>query len=207
MGSRAEIHDRVLAAGTVGELMQAYQDWAAEYDHDLTKEWGYRAPADVAELVAASVTDRQGRVLDAGCGTGLVGLMLKDKGFAHIDGADYSQGMLDQAADKQVYENLVQIDLNSRTDIPDDSYDVVTCVGTFTSAHVRPEALSELVRVARAGGLVCFTVRDSYWDETQFARTVLDLELAGRARIRELRTTLYIETEGSTCKIVLLDVL
>ena len=44
-----------------------------------------------------------------GCGTGLVGLYLAEKGFSKIDGIDASPGMLDMARDKDVYDNLEEL--------------------------------------------------------------------------------------------------
>ena len=41
-----------------------------------------------------------------GCGTGLVGLNLKEFGYTKILGVDASQGMLDVAAEKQAYSEL-----------------------------------------------------------------------------------------------------
>ena len=55
------------------------------------------------------------------------------------------------------------MDMNQPLAIAADVYDAVTCIGTFTSTHVAPEALSELIRVTRSGGTVVFTVRDDYW--------------------------------------------
>ena len=40
--------------------------------------------------------------------------------------------MLEQARAKQVYTSLLRMDLNQRLDIPSDSFDAATCVGTFT---------------------------------------------------------------------------
>lgn len=206
MGNRAEIHDRVLSAKSVEELMETYEEWAANYDHDLTDEWGYFAPQTVVGLVERYVTDHDARILDAGCGTGLVGVHLADKGFGHIDGVDYSEGMLAQARAKNVYTTLSRLDLNHELPLADDAYDLVTCVGTFSLAHIVPEALLELVRITRPGGAVCFTVRDSYWDETKFLKLLADLELSGKAKLMELRTELYIGTEGSYSKVVMLEV-
>ncbi len=44
-------------------------------------------------------------LLDAGCGTGLVGIELKKNGFDNLDGADFSQKMLDLIP-KDIYQNL-----------------------------------------------------------------------------------------------------
>jgi len=71
--------------------------------------------------------------------------------------------MLAEARQKRVYQALDCMDMNQPLAIAADAYDAVTCIGTFTSTHVAPEALFELVRVTRPGGAVVFTVRDDYW--------------------------------------------
>lgn len=46
----------------------------------------------------------------------------------------------------------------------DQSYDVITCCGTFTEAHVGPvPALRESVRVVKENGLVVSTIVDDFW--------------------------------------------
>lgn len=50
-------------------------------------------------------------VLDLGCGTGLVGVHIGDQVNA-LDGVDLSQKMLDQAASREVYRNLIRDDVS-----------------------------------------------------------------------------------------------
>ena len=107
-------------------------------------------------------------VLDAGCGTGLVGQLLAKARKFQIDGVDYSQSMLDEAQAKGCYRALQQVDLNQPLQIAADSYDAVICIGTFTLGHVRPEALHEMLRITKSGGQICFTVRDEFWLKSNF---------------------------------------
>ena len=44
-----------------------------------------------------------------GCGTGLVGFYLAEKGFTNIDGVDASPGMLGEAKIKKVYNLLEEL--------------------------------------------------------------------------------------------------
>ena len=72
--------------------------------------------------------------------------------------------------------------------MPRDSgiYDGVTRVGTITFFHAEPEALCELSRTTRKGGIVCLAVRKKYWKDMQIP-DVLNLVVAsGRATLKQL---------------------
>lgn len=206
MGSpRSDIHDRVLNAASLDEIEQAYSEWAKDYDSDLVDLAGYVAPAICADALLEYLPDKSVSVLDAGCGTGLVGERLAEGGVALIDGLDYSADMLNMAAAKGCYAQLLRADLNSHLDIPSDHYHASICVGTFTSGHVKPHALHELLRVTRPGGPVCFTVRDSFWDASNFGATLAELEETGSAMILSQSVVPYITSEGSESQRVILQ--
>ena len=205
MGNRTEIHDKVLNAKSLEDISEAYGIWAKSYDQDLLTELGYQAPARSVELLRKHLAT--GRVLDAGCGTGLVGQLLSTGGAFQLDGLDYSESMLLEAQSKQCYQTLQQADLNQPLTNETASYDAVICIGTFTLGHVQPEALREMVRVTKQGGVICFTVRDEFWLKSNFGKLLNELEQAGLTDTTELQTIDYILTEGSKCKLVLLTVL
>ena len=66
---------------------------------------GYRSPAAVSEVVRR-LLQPDARVLDAGAGTGLLGVALAKAGFTRLDAFDLSPGMLAEAARKNVYDDL-----------------------------------------------------------------------------------------------------
>ncbi|OUL99164.1 hypothetical protein A8M77_27915 [Variovorax sp. JS1663] len=74
----------------------------------------YRAP----QLIETAVAEALGRpqpsfdVLDAGCGTGLCGPLLAPYA-RRLEGVDLSQGMLAQAARRQVYDALAKAELTA----------------------------------------------------------------------------------------------
>jgi predicted TPR repeat methyltransferase len=201
MNNRKEIHDRVLNASTKEELMQAYQEWADYYDHDLIDELSYVAPLEASRLLKSYVENTTSRLLDAGCGTGLVGKCLHEFGYTNIDGLDYSESMLKKAQEKKVYNNLVQADLTAPLDVADDEYDAVICVGTFTCGHIGPEAFSQLIRIVPFGGHICFTVRDQAWQEDDYAAAIKSLVDQGQWELMEEQVSDYIQHEGSMCKV------
>ena len=94
-----------------GDKQSLFDDWAPTYDHDLVNELGYVADIEACERLIALIPDRQARILDAGCGTGLVGRRLQQAGYTQIHGSDYSEKMLDEARATGAYVSLVQHDL------------------------------------------------------------------------------------------------
>lgn len=91
---------RAYALRDKDDVRRLYHDWADRYEDDLVDMGfvGYRvAAAKLGQLVPSSA-----RVLDAGCGTGLVGAELAAAGFTAIDGIDLSTDMLRIAGEKQL---------------------------------------------------------------------------------------------------------
>jgi SAM-dependent methyltransferase len=180
-----------------------YDEWAATYEQDTADSMGYVghevAAARLSELIAAGA-----RVLDAGCGTGLVGTALAERGDYVIDGLDVSPGMLEKARAAGVYRELRTADLTVPLDIADDAYAAVVCVGTLTEGHVGPEALAELVRVTRPEGVVVATVLESIWEPKGYRSAVDSLVAAGSARLVEADEHPYRTHQGATCRLVVL---
>lgn len=207
MGEQADVHVKILNATSTDALMQVYDDWSDRYERELLDEWGYSSPHMALTLLKRYINVEGVHVLDAGCGTGLVGELLAEAGVGQLAGVDYSAGMLEKAAAKNVYNSLSQMDLNKAIPIDSGSFDAVTCIGTFTSTHVVPEAVRELVRLTRAGGVVVFTVRDDYWEATRFVDLIAGMHSKGTVQIEEIRIEPYIHSEGSECRFVVLKVL
>jgi len=206
MSKRSEMHDRVLNATSLEDIEGAYGEWAGDYEKDLVEDHGYVAPRQCADTLLELLPDKAVPVLDACCGTGLVGLYLAEAGVQTIDGLDYSSAMLEVAAAKGCYRELMQADLNAPLAIESDCYGATVCVGTLTWGHVGPEALFELIRVTSSQGLLCFTVRESFWRESRCNEVVEEAARRGLATVVSSTEVPYIEKEGSTCHQVVMCV-
>ncbi|MCR9259477.1 MAG: class I SAM-dependent methyltransferase [Pseudomonadaceae bacterium] len=206
MSDRRDIHERVLQAKNPAELADAYADWAEKYDADLVGEMGYEAPRATAEILHAALTSSDVRILDAGCGTGLVGEELHRLGYKRLVGLDYSNDMLEHARRKNVYVELLQGDLTKPLELEAHPFDATICVGTFTLGHVGPEAIAHLISVTKAGGLVCITVRDEAWEQDDYAATIRALQDEQLMEVIEERHLTYIVEEASSCRVFLMKV-
>jgi len=97
------------------EYVRAVFDGCSDrFDHHLIS-LGYRVPGLVRNVVAAALGERRqrvlGPVLDLGCGTGLVGVVLDDLPVGPMTGVDLSPGMLAEAGRKGIYAELIDSDI------------------------------------------------------------------------------------------------
>ncbi|KAG8671928.1 hypothetical protein FPOAC2_05289 [Fusarium poae] len=183
--------ERSLKSTSLAETRSTYNEWANNYNQDVEKE-DYVAPKVAAANLVSHLHSRdisEVKILDAGCGTGLVGEALLNQGAKHIDGIDLSPGMLEVAERTGVYKSLSVANLAERLDIVADSYDAVICVGTMTEGHVGPEAFDEFLRAAKPGGIIVSTIRESVWQpkgyETKVDNLVEDRKVQLVSNVKE----------------------
>lgn len=123
-----------------------------------------------SEIAALAGTDWRGRILDLGCGDGLLGELL----FADCDvvGIDKCERALDLARRRDVYREVSQGDIHALP-LPDASFDMVfsNCVVEHLDDPVR--AFREARRVLVPGGRFLFTVPSERFSEMLFGSRLL----------------------------------
>ena len=164
--------ERAYTVKSSHDIKRLYRDWAETYDEHLESGLGYRAPELLSSMLSRVVSNFESKILDVGCGTGLVGSSLSTLGYTNLDGLDFSLDMLEVAREKRVYKNLIQADLNKKLKVKDAIYDAIICCGTFTRGHVGPDVLIELIRILKKRGLLACTINSSVWIEKEFDRWI-----------------------------------
>ncbi|MGH8477401.1 MAG: class I SAM-dependent DNA methyltransferase [Methylococcales bacterium] len=167
----------VFEAADRDELATRYDEWASEYDGDLVNQGG---PAEAVEMLLKHVPSRQAKILDAGCGTGVVGQLLAQNGYRNLEGLDLSAGMLDEARKKQCYSALTQQALGDPLDFPTGIFDAVLSVGVFVRGHAPASSFDELIRITKPGGTILFTLRPEFYAGTDFKAKLSALTHEGR---------------------------
>ncbi len=180
------IHFSHNLSGDVEALAAHYDAWASKYDKEVFDE-GYQAPMYIVDLMESLIDKAQlppdtCEIMDAGCGTGLVGKILFSRGYTQVDGFDLSEEMVKVALKTKAYRRLLgQCDLTKRIlAFGDDRYDVTLAAGVFTLGHVFPSSLIELLHLTKPGGLVIVSTRLRYADQTDFEQMCHSLEREGR---------------------------
>jgi len=177
---------------TSEELLKYYQDWTKQNkDNQDMVDWNYTAPQETVLVLKKYALNNKCKILDAGCGTGLVGIELKKCGYSNIEGVDFSQNMLDLIP-QGIYKKIEKIDLKKPLKFKTNKYDVVMCVGTFTYGHVKPQALDELIRVIKNKGLICFTINEGIYEEYGFDHKIKELSNNKSWNVKEFFKSDYI---------------
>ncbi|MEM7344350.1 MAG: class I SAM-dependent methyltransferase [Chloroflexota bacterium] len=174
------IQEALSLDGTPNTLKQFYAKWADDYDTDVAHEH-YAAPQIMVDMLQALNNETTLNIIDAGCGTGLVGDLLYQQGYRQIDGFDLSPDMVQIAETRGVYNQLRgNIDLTQPlANYDENSYDVAFCCGVFTLGHVSPTALNQLIYLVRPGGYILVSTRVSYYGATDYQAVSDALEQQG----------------------------
>ena len=162
------------------EVAEFYDKWADDnnqYEKELPEEV-YNAPIVTAASAADGLTDQQkatAKVFDVAAGTGMCAEQLKLLGFQHIDALDPSQGMLDRAEAKNLYERYIcDFITDKKLDISDNTYDVLTVSAGFGEGHIPCRALHEMIRVVKPGGIIVIVTRHQHLESVEEYRDKLE---------------------------------
>ena len=175
-----------------------YDNWAGSYNAAISAiSGGYAIPTILLENAVGTLQRLQGfsvaqakiarslrrslSVLDAGCGTGVAGVTLRQMGFVHITGVDISGNMVDIARKTGAYDSVVLGDvrpkelrmeastINAYADqvrepgqlFPNDSFDVL--LGVELLQHLnpfqKPTQLDEFARIVKPVSNSRFCIR------------------------------------------------
>ena len=139
-------------------VADVFDVFADDFDTKLA-ELGYCAPQLLTDLVKADLGADAKRIdiLDAGCGTGLCGPLLETVA-ARLDGVDLSAGMLEKAAERDLYDHLEEAELVTYLENHTDSYDLVIAADVLCYFGALEEAFAATKSCLKAGGRFTFSL-------------------------------------------------
>ena len=174
------------------KVLKYYDDWTknAQFNQDMI-DWKYTAPVNTVQLIDKYIHDKNIKILDAGCGSGLAGIELKKRGFTNIYGVDFSKSMLNLIPNN-IYQTVELIDLNEPLKYDDNDFGAIICVGTFTYGHVKAHALDEFIRVTNKNGYICFTINEGIYTEYKFDKKINELSKNKSWEVLNLSKSSYI---------------
>ena len=184
---------------------EIYNQWANSYD-EYVNSYEYNAPIELVNLINTYRTSFYSNltVLDFGCGTGLLGdafVKIFHTYNTNLVGIDISEKMIDKSRERNIYSHLICKDITkisnldnikSVVHLSNNRYDLVMSCGVFLEGHVDLNFVDNvLIKLVKPGGIVAFTVRNSFLDKSvNFLERLLantEIKLLSKTKINYLK--------------------
>jgi predicted TPR repeat methyltransferase len=137
-----------------GYVRHLFDQFSSDYDERMTGPLAYTAPQILRALADLVMPGRKGlAILDLGCGTGLAGMMFKDKA-ARLDGIDLSPAMIEKARARRIYDRLSVGDIETA---PGGRYDLILAADTLVYLGDLAPVLRAAVASLSPDGYFLFT--------------------------------------------------
>ena len=147
-----------------------FDGYAPKFDRSLVGKLEYKIPKIITEMIIKESTDGSlGSVLDLGCGTGLVGVEIKEN-CTNLEGIDLSNAMLEKARKKNVYDKLTHQEIRDYISTQDLEFDYFVSTDVFIYVGDLSDVF-RLIKVRnRSGGKLAFSTehndKDTFFLET-----------------------------------------
>ena len=148
----------VPARASNGFVETTFDSFAASFEAKLER-LSYRAPALIAAALQESGVEPAKRldVLDAGCGTGLCGALVAPYA-RRLTGVDSSEGMLAQAREKNVYDELAKTELTDYLRTTREAFDLIVSADALVYFGDLEHVVVAAAGALRRNGFFIFTL-------------------------------------------------
>ena len=109
--------------------------------------------------------------MDVGCGTGIMGKLLQQRGFYKIEGADASESFTIAAQNTCLYQSVLCMYFGmGLSELPAEllnRYEAVVASGVWLEDHIPASGFDDVHAMLRPGGFFVTAMRSKYWKEGQ----------------------------------------
>jgi predicted TPR repeat methyltransferase len=188
-------HFYAAATGTLPKAVETdyirnlFDDFADDFEHTLVDLLSYDTPLQLARFLQRQGADAAARVLDLGCGTGLLATHLARPGRV-IDGVDLSPRMLERARAKGLYSELHAAEIGEFLRATHEAWDLIVATDVFIYIADAGASFAPTLARLTPGGCFGFSIETSAGDDTEL------LPQTGRYRQSPARMTRELADAG-----------
>ena len=169
------------------KIVEHYNELSSHYEQIYLRA-GWHDPLKCAELAKTCIGDTAelAAVLDMGCGTGLVGQYLVERGFKNIEGIDASAGMIEKARTKGAYTDLHELFLGQPETFPEKfhgRFDAITASGILAEGHLDNKVFDEMLMALKPNGFAIFATRTMYLTQYNYIEKITQLTNEGKWKL------------------------
>jgi predicted TPR repeat methyltransferase len=150
--------------GAVAYARRLFDSCAEEFEQKLMGELEYKGPEMLGRLAVELAPAGAGLdILDAGCGTGLCGRLLRDLA-GRLDGIDLAPNMLAQSARLGIYDLLEEAEIVAFLSAHPARYDLIAAADVFIYVGDIGPAMKAAAKALKPEGFILFTVEEGAED-------------------------------------------
>ena len=153
--------DNSITSSPVNYVQELFDGYAETFDAQLIGKLHYKVPELIGGMVKKHTDATQKyRILDLGCGTGLVGTYINDISD-YMVGIDLAPKMLKKAEERNIYNQLVLSGIDEYFETHDYRPDIVTSADVFIYIGDLSGIFSAVANSIRPGGFFVFSTEDN----------------------------------------------
>ncbi|WP_439634378.1 methyltransferase [Glycocaulis sp.] len=133
-----------------------FDQYAPDFDSALVERLQYRGPEILMQRLQAAGFRHARNALDLGCGTGLMGEVLRPH-CGRLEGVDLSARMLARAKAKGIYDALHKRDI-ARQEASGELYDLIVAADVFAYIGALENVIAWCRNALAPDGMLAFTV-------------------------------------------------
>lgn len=133
-----------------------FNNYALYYDQHMQHTLQYNLPHTMMRTLHQLGYFQFQSTLDLGCGTGLTGVVLRDSSM-YLTGVDISSKMLEQARHKNIYDNLIEMELLTFLQQEKQAYDLIATLDVLPYLGDLDTIFSTLSHRLTSHGLFVFS--------------------------------------------------
>ena len=173
------------------EVISTYDNWVSFYDQEHHNN-GWKILLNHFAYTLILYLKSDDKILDVGCGTGLLAKELSSYNFQNLHGIDISKESLKVAEKLNIYQRLSVEQLGEKLNFADNSFDAWVSSGVFTRKQVPINAFDELIRILKPNGLIMIALRvednDYYYNKIKEYCSQNILEELWKTRLSVLKS-------------------
>lgn len=156
-------HQKNLSASPPEYIRSLFDSYAGHYDEHLIRVLHYEVPQHLFEMVQLFCQHKkikmppQWDILDLGSGTGLAGALFKPYS-RQLTGVDLSGKMLSQAAQKRIYDDLIEADILTFLHDKITCYDLIIAGDVLVYFGDLDRVIAAIAASLKPGGLFVFNL-------------------------------------------------
>lgn len=142
-------------------IRQLYERFSGFYEDNMCDELGYEGPLHLGDVIEQTLGERTDlSILDLGCGTGLAGLAVADRA-SHIVGVDLSPEMIEQARNRNLYDELYVAEAATWLAEAQGEFDLIIACDTLIYFGDLSQVIAPAKKLLRHGGVIAFSVESA----------------------------------------------